>query len=189
MTSQTASPALVVGGTGMLSGLVHELTARGHSTTVVARDATRLQQVAAAAPGPGAVTPVQAHYALRESLRTGLDSAVQQWGPYGVAVLWVRTAHRESVQEEVSPRLADRALVVDVLGSGTRDPRELQPRRPEPFDRPEVTYRRAVLGFTDGPAGTRWLTDGEICQGVLDTLDSPEEMRVVGRVNPWHEHP
>lgn len=183
-------PVLVVGGTGMLAGAVRELVRRGHPTAVLARDATRLHDLAESATGPGEVVPVQTNYAAVDDTRAKLAGAVGELGRFGAVVLWVHTPFRARVHTLVGDAcLAEEALVVDVLGSAGRPPREIQPEVPEPFRRPGVTYRQAVLGFTDGPAGTRWLTDTEISKGAIAAFDGPGESTVVGRLHPWRDRP
>ncbi len=96
------------------------------------------------------------------------------------------------MHEALEDRFAEDALVVDVLGSaalgpshaGTTGPRSL----PVPAGR---TYRRVVLGFADGPQGTRWLTHREISDGVLAAVDPRQQdaVTVVGRVTPWSQRP
>ncbi|MDB1088061.1 hypothetical protein PJ985_10840 [Streptomyces sp. ACA25] len=189
MDSATGCPVLVVGGTGMLAGVVRELSRRGHPLAVLARDATRLQEVTEAAGGRDRVHPMQVNYADAEALRPRLEATLAEVGPFCAAVLWVRTPHRRPVYATVARCLAEEAVVVDVLGSSTRLPRDIQPEVPEPFRRPGVVYRQTVLGFADSPEGTRWLHHEEIVEGVLDTLDGPGASVVVGRLHPWEDRP
>ncbi|MFF0739618.1 hypothetical protein ACFYVL_04375 [Streptomyces sp. NPDC004111] len=213
-------PALVIGGTGMLAGVVRHLTAHGRTTAVLARDHRTLTALAESCTGPGRVVPVAADYTSgARELRDALRGAARPTGPFGLAVLWVRTPHRPDVHRAVAGVLAADARVVEVVGSAAADPAGPAPETPEPFrNRP---YRRVVLGFTDrdrsgpgagsGAGGTRWLTHREICEGVLAALRGPEgpctagrkpdapcaghepfgscETYLVGRVRPWSDRP
>lgn len=52
-----------------------------------------------------------------------------------------------------------------------------------------VVYREIILGFHLGPNGSRWLTDAEICAGVLGAIDRMQPRSVVGTVVPWSMRP
>jgi hypothetical protein len=175
----------------MLAGLVHRLT-RDHATvSVVARGAGRLRRVATAAPRPEAVRPLTVDYDDAVAFDRELDAATAAAGRFDTVVAWIRTPSREPVWRRVVPYVADGALLVDVKGSSV-----VASGAPDPVpglvgDVPSVRYRRVVLGFVDdGAGGTRWLTDGEISGGVADALrgDAREET-IVGRIEPWGDHP
>jgi hypothetical protein len=42
-----------------------------------------------------------------------------------------------------------------------------------------VRRQDVVLGWVDEPGGRRWLTDEEICAGVLEALERPERRAAV----------
>jgi NAD(P)-dependent dehydrogenase (short-subunit alcohol dehydrogenase family) len=183
----TPVPALVVGGTGMLAGTVRELAGRGHPVAVLARREERLRQLAESAPGP--VLTVRADWADDGEMRAALGAARAELGAFGLAVLWVHSPHRERAQQAVAELLADQALVVDVLGSASRDPGGLVPEVPQAFRRDGLRYRRALLGFTGEGSRTRWLTNAEISAGVAAAVDGSGPAHVVGRLTPWSDHP
>lgn len=187
LADPAASPALVVGGTGMLTGVVGELVRDGRTTAVLARSRGALERLASRTAPSGRVVPVPADYTDPGGLEEALRRAVRETGPFGVAVLWVRTAARQAAHEAVGRVLAPGALVVDIMGSAAADPS----RAPEPVPGPfrAHPYRQVILGFTDDAAGTRWLDHAEICQGVLAAARAPERTHVVGRVRPWSDRP
>lgn len=174
----------------MLAGTVLDLVRRGHPVAVVARREERLRRLADAADGaPGRLLPARADWADGAALRTALTAARETLGAFGLAVLWVHSPHRQRAQAEVAALLADEALVVDVLGSASRDPGGLVPETPEAFRRPGIGYRRALLGFAGEGSRTRWLTDAEISAGVTAAVDGSGESHTVGRLTPWSDRP
>ncbi len=52
-----------------------------------------------------------------------------------------------------------------------------------------MRYHQVVLGFKVSPHGSRWLTHSEISRGVLDAVTSPQELALVGVVEPWSRRP
>lgn len=185
--------ALVVGGTGMLAGVVRGLVRAGCRTGVVARDGSRIRGLAAEAGNAGNVFAVAADYTRPDTLAAALDEALAPDERIATAVLWVHGSHRPVVHELVVDRLSADALVVDVLGSAALDPsHELAPTSPTAHVGSGRTYRTAVLGFTDGPAGPRWLTHQEISDGLLTAVGDGRtgpRTHIVGRVEPWSDRP
>ena len=54
---------------------------------------------------------------------------------------------------------------------------------------PNVAYRQVILGFQIEGERSRWLTHGEISQGVLQAIADDAEYHVVGVVRPWERRP
>lgn len=186
-----SGPALVVGGTGMLAGLVRGLVRAGRRTTVVARSETRIRSLAAETGAPAKVLAAPADYTCPDTLKTALSQVLTTGERFTTAVLWVHGSHRPVVHGLLTDQLAPGALLVDVLGSAVLDPSRGALRRPA-YAVPSAVYRAVVLGFTDGAHGTRWLTHAEISDGVLDAVEEGPEaplIRVIGRVQPWEERP
>jgi hypothetical protein len=52
-----------------------------------------------------------------------------------------------------------------------------------------IDYQAVVLGFMLEGAKSRWLTNAEICDGVLAALQSERALSIVGTVEPWSAKP
>lgn len=174
---------LVVGGTGMLRPAVHDLLADGAHVVVVAR---RPERAATGTSADDRLTPVVADWTdplgWRDAVRVALNGRVVY-----EALIWAHTPYDQAIHRNLAEVLAPTAVIVQLWGSANSDPRL---SRPWPAEcRPPRDYRRVVLGFADGPAGTRWLTDREISNGAFNALREPTAEQVVGRVEPWTEHP
>ncbi|GAB3695501.1 short-chain dehydrogenase [Nocardiopsis oceani] len=175
--------ALVIGGTGMLSGAVRGLAGLGWELVVPSRNPWR-------AP-PRGVRWVRSEWgdpgALTEAVRaTGTTTgSAHEPAPFDLLVAWVHTPHRERVLTAVEPLLSKRAVVVEVWGSASRNPLTTLP--PPVLDLPT---HQAVLGYQRHNGGTRWLTDGEISEGVLAAARSAltgalPRVHEVGTLTPW----
>ena len=175
--------ALVIGGTGMLSGAVRGLAGLGWDLVVPSRNPWR-------AP-PRGVRWVRSEWgdpgALAEALRTTGSATGTSHDPasFDLLVAWVHTPHREQVLTAVEPLLSKQAVAVEVWGSASRNPLTTLPT--PVLDLPT---HQAVLGYQRHNGGTRWLTDGEVSEGVLAVARSaltgaPPRVHEVGTVNPW----
>jgi hypothetical protein len=173
---------LVIGGTGMLGGLVRVLSLRGRRPVVVARGGARLAALAAEAPG---MTALAIDYADDAALSAGLRGA----GPFQRCVAWV---HDHAPNAPLIAAAHTTAVFVHVLGSAASDPADpetLGVWRRRFAGLTAIDYRQCVLGFVPCDGSARWLTDQEICDGVLAALDSSHRFSVVGAIRPWSRRP
>jgi hypothetical protein len=172
---------LVVGGTGMLSGLVEALAGDGGRLSLLSRRASR-------AAG-GRIAAYDCDYYDAVAFEAALARAVADSGPIGLAVAWFHTlkiAAPRLLAEQVRGRL------FQVLGSATADP-----ARPERLATaaavvgglPQCAVRQVVLGFRVEDGRARWLTDAEISAGVLQAVREDRTFAVVGQVEPWAARP
>jgi NAD(P)-dependent dehydrogenase (short-subunit alcohol dehydrogenase family) len=182
---------LVIGGTGMLAGLCLALAQEGRQVSVIARDAGKLDHLAQAAPA-GAIRPISLDYCDVAALRAGLLAAIDAAGPIQRAICWVHGEQSEDVPLVIADLVT--GFFCHVHGSATADP-----ARPELIAdwqrrffarRRGLPYQIVILGFIrEAIAGSRWLSNDEISDGVKGALDSREPLSVVGLVSPWSACP
>lgn len=167
---------LVVGGTGMLSGLCEAL----------AGDGGRLSFLSRRASGPDGFA---CDYHDAAAFTAALQAAVARSGPIDLAVAWFHTLKIEAprlLAERVQGRL------FQVLGSAAADPAHpwrLETARKVVGDLPGCELRQVVLGFKVEPDGSRWLTNDEISSGVLEAVRVDRVLTVIGQTQPWSAKP
>ena len=182
------SHALIVGGTGMLSGATLALAREFDVVSVVARGHRRLDELALLASGGGGdLNALRLDYSDADRLGDALAGAQDSHGPFDLALGWIHGTVPEA------PRQVIRALRVGatfwhVLGSAAADPTAVaDDRRLHP---PEgVRYHQVILGFVVEGGRSRWLTNDEISAGVLDALRGAARCHVVGTVRSWSARP
>jgi hypothetical protein len=205
--------ALVLGGTGMLSGCVATLVAAGWDVVLPSRRHAPIRQgtepegtnrpgsAALRALGhhgnrptalvderqadtPGDAVWVQADWSQPDSLAARAGEALG--GPADLLVAWVYSDYREAVLHAVAPLLAPGAPVVEVHNSASAKPLE---GCPDPV-LPDHPTQQVVLGFVPAGERTRWLNHQEIAAGVLTAvwraLDGrPPAVHQVGEFRSW----
>ncbi|MFF8695125.1 hypothetical protein ACF08W_23280 [Streptomyces sp. NPDC015144] len=181
----------------MLSGTVRGLVADGLRTAVAARGEAALRALVRSTAHPARTLALATDYTDTRGFRSALERARDELGPFRTVVLWIRTPSRDTALPVVADVLAAGAVVVDVRGSAAAAPGRARPLPPP--DLAGCDHRPVVLGFADGPDGTRWLTHQEIADGVLAAARAPAPAatsatddapaRVIGRVRPWHDRP
>lgn len=167
---------LVVGGTGMLSGLSKALAENGGRLSLVSRRASE-------------VGGFDADYHDAEAFSAALAAAVARFGPIDLAVAWFHTLKIPAprlLAEQVHGRM------FQVLGSAVADPAHpgrLQTAAEVAAGLADCALRQVVLGFVVDGAGSRWLNNAEISAGVLQAIDSDAVLSIVGQTAPWSARP
>lgn len=167
---------LVVGGTGMLSGLVEALAGDGGRLSLLSRRAS-------------ALGGFDCDYRDETSFAAALAAAAARNGPPDLAVAWFHTL------KIAAPRLlaqAVRGRLFQVLGSAVGDP-----AHPDRLARaasiadglPDCALRQVVLGFRLEGGRSRWHTGGEVSAGVLDAIAADRPLSLVGVLEPWSARP
>ena len=168
---------LVVGGTGMLSGLVEALAGDGGRLSLLSRRASQ---------HPGGF---DCDYHDEAGFRAALEAAVLRHGPIDLAVAWFHTL------KIAAPRVLAqqvRGRMFQVLGSATADPahpHRLASAAAVADGLVDCRLRQVVLGFQVVGDGSRWLTNDEISAGVLEAVRSDRPLSVIGQVEPWSARP
>lgn len=168
---------LVVGGTGMLSGLVEALAGDGGRLSLLSRHASQT------AGG------FDCDYHDAEAFNAALAAAVERSGPIDLAVAWFHTL---KIAAPRLPAAQVKGRLFQVLGSATADP-----AHPDRLGRaaavaeglPACEVRQVVLGFKLEAGGSRWLTNDEISAGVLEAVRADRPLSIIGQVTPWSARP
>ena len=190
--------ALVVGGTGMLSGVCLHLVRRGHVVSVIARGRAGLDRLAGETVGlPGRLNPMALDYAQDARLRAALIEAIGEFGPLDLAVTWIHAIAPKALMTvaDCADRGAAEAATgpcrfFRVLGSAAADPALDRKGKGGRFKAMRgIAYREIVLGFRIENGTSRSNTNAEIAAGVIDAIEHDREESVVGVVRPWERHP
>lgn len=183
--------AVIIGGTGMLSGVVEYLVHQDYYCSVIARNPVRLEKLKARL-GPH-VLPVSVDYMGANRFKKSLQQSIEMLGPPSLAVAWIHSSAPEAIDvladsignTDTPPRL------FHVLGSAAESPEHLGLGKREALrGLNTIRYREVVLGFELEPEGySRWLTHREIAGGILDAIDIDLDKYIIGQVSPWAMRP
>jgi hypothetical protein len=184
--------ALVIGGTGMLRRASVAIARNFSTFTAVARTRASLD---ALARDIGSPTDRQQFYIDldwddQDKFLAALSRHVSQHGGPSLVVAWL---HNASLGPRLANALSKHSSTCEffqVLGSAGRGPSSEAPRLKSQIEhRCGLAYYQVVLGFRrEGPL-SRWLTNDEISDGVLDAIAAKRPSHVIGTVTPWNERP
>jgi hypothetical protein len=171
--------ALVVGGSGMLAGCCRSLLAVYGTVSVLARDERRIRAIAPQ------IVPFVCDYCDEIAVLHALEDR-----SFDLVIAWIH-GRAPDLRRLLANRVSPGGRFIQVLGSAHGDPSHpdrLEEMRAAAAGLP-VTYQAVVLGFILDGTRARWLTDGEISQGVFAAVESGAPFSIVGTVEPWSARP
>ena len=158
----------------MLAGLCRRLACDGSNVTVVGRDQAKLDRATAGEPR---LHPLSVDYEDVDAFTSALRRAAAALGPITLAVCWIRSWAGPSLLA-AADAVADGGRLFHVLGSQASN------TSAGAIDalaaRASLRYRQVQLGA----AGTRWLTNEEISDGVYEAIAADRPYHLVGTVAP-----
>lgn len=176
---------VVIGGTGMLEGATRWIMRHAEHTLIIGRSQRRLDRLHEA-DGSERATFVPLDYRSSVALRACLQDAVRTHGPIDVVVSWIHSTAPDAIAilAEVVGRPATAWRFIHVKGSAN-DLTAIRTAAPMPR---ECIYRQVMLGYQRSVGRSRWLTDQEVSDGVIQAIVQDSDV-TVGQLEPWSARP
>lgn len=184
--------ALIVGGTGMLSGVTDYFTLHGYTVSVIARNPEGLNRLIESKSEHGFINPVKVDYSDYYYLEERLRSAIDSYGEIETAVCWIHSTAPEApyIIADVLNNQTIKCKYFHVLGSEMKNPDERYSILHFSFERfVRLIYKKIILGFVIEYETSRWLTNTEISNGVIDAIINEKDSFTVGKTEPWEMRP
>jgi hypothetical protein len=184
--------ALVVGGTGMLKDVPNYFAQHGHTVSVIARNPSGLNKLIESKSEHGFINPVKVDYSDYYNLEERLKSAIDNYGEIETAVCWIHSTAPEApyIIAGILNEQNIKCKFFHVLGSEMKNPDEKYKIIQFSFERfVNLIYKKIILGFVLEDESSRWLTNTEISNGVIDGIMNEKDTFIVGRVEPWDRRP
>lgn len=171
---------LIVGGSGMLAGVARTLVAEADRVSVLARNEKRIRAIAEN------IVPVICDY----NDGAALSEALSLIASPDLVIGWIH-GRAPGARRALAECVAADGRFIQILGSAHGDPSH--PERMAEMEKTvaglPIDYQAIVLGFVREGATARWLSDEEICAGVLKAVRSEQPITIVGTVEPWSARP
>lgn len=184
--------ALIIGGTGMLKEVPLYFTRHGYTVSVVARNPSGFNKLIESKSEHGFINPIKVDYSDYNLLEEKLKSAIDNYGKIDTAVCWIHSTAQEApyIVADVLNNQNIKCKYFHVLGSAYGNPHEQNINLQYSYERfVNLVYRKIILGFVIEDDTSRWLTDMEISNGVVDAVINEKDTFVVGTLEPWEERP
>jgi len=178
---------LIVGGTGMLRGATEYFIEQGNIVTLVARNEQRLNAIKQKYPEKkGKILTLAQDYRNTEEAMNKVIEAAGMYMHIDLAILWIHTTGRnfsKAVKEFLFSH-HPKTKVWQLWSSATINPKQLtqtswKKRYPE-------RYREIFLGYKQNGSSTRWLTDWEISEGVIQAVARDIPDFTIGTTDKWY---
>lgn len=179
--------ALVVGGTGMLSGVPIWLLENGYHVSVIARRAERMDKLIKKTNSDREITPLFVNYKNVDELQKKIRATIKQNGKIELVVAWIHSDAKDAL-DTIAKEVSNSHLqweLFHVLGSSSNVD-QIKRSISVPDD---CLYYQIRLGFVIEDNQSRWLTHQEISAGIIETIKKREKIRVVGQLEPWEKRP
>ena len=179
----TRKHALIIGGTGMLKGVSLWLTELGFKISVIGRSERKHLDLEKRSGNPGLINHMMLDYNDHSKLEKEMRSVIEKDGPISIVVSWTPSLSAlELVSNVVSERSSEWKLY-QIKGS----------RRFFEDDRLTIStnckHRSIYLGFVIENHQSRWLSNTEIAEGVITSIEEDRTESIIGRLHPYEDRP
>ncbi|MFJ8088931.1 short-chain dehydrogenase [Lysinibacillus sp. NPDC095746] len=178
---------LVIGGTGMLKGVSLWLIQEDNHVTVIGRQQKKMQSLINEANYSLKLSPLIVDYTNYNSFRTALIESQETLGSFDCVIAWIHGSDIR-VWESLFRAIPNTKNVIlyHIKGSSSYVNNE----RTKNNIPSNITYRVVKLGFIiEDNNSSRWLTNSEIAQGIIDAIEHEIPEKHVGVFEPWNLRP
>jgi hypothetical protein len=178
---------LVIGGTGMLKDVSVWLIQEGHHVTVIGRQQNKMQKLINEANDASKLTPKFVDYTNYNMFRSLLIESQQTNGSFDCIIAWIHGSEKrvwESLFQAV-PNTKN-MILYHIKGSSSY----INNDRTKSYIPSNIIYREVKLGFIlEDNNSSRWLTNSEIAQGIIEAIKQEIPEKHVGVFEPWNLRP
>lgn len=173
--------ALVVGGSGMLSGTVGWLVKEGYHVSVVGRTKRKMKNVLKYKN----VSPLYLEYNDSKALKSAIKGTIVENGPIELVIAWIHSHAKQALHDAISivTEYQKKVDLYHVVGSTTN----LEKVKNEITAPRNSVYYQVQLGAIKEDSSSRWLTSEEISEGVIEAVKNQRKTYIVGTINDWEE--
>ncbi|MCM3361229.1 short-chain dehydrogenase [Niallia sp. HCP3S3_B10] len=179
--------ALVVGGTGMLSGVSLWLLEQGYHVSIIARNSDRMKNLIEQTDLDSHVTPLFVDYSNHDELQKKVHATINKNGAIDIVVAWIHSTAPNALNIIAKEVLISKSEweLFHVLGSSS----DLNKIKREVTMPTGCSYYQVQLGFVTEGSRSRWLTNKEISDGIIEAIKKKKKILTIGQIEPWDKHP
>lgn len=178
---------LIVGGTGMLSNVSLWLIDNDYHVSIIARNPERMDNLINKVVSKDRVTPLLVNYTNGNHLQEKIKYTINKNGRIDTVVAWIHSGAVDAlpiIVNEVSNHKHEWELF-HVLGSSAN----LEKIKSKVTLPDTCIYHQVQLGFMMEGTRSRWLTNQEISDGVIEAIKNKNEVLTIGQIDPWENRP
>lgn len=179
--------ALVIGGTGMLSNVCLWLLENNYKVSVIGRNSNKMEKLIQNSIHSSRIIPILVDYEDDKELGTEIKRVIEEHGSFDLIVAWIHSPAKNALPTicEIVGQTSVKWQLYHILGS-SQNLKEL--KKNISLD-DNCTYHQIQLGFILESSYSRWLSNNEISEGVIEAISQEKERHIVGQIEPWDKRP
>lgn len=172
--------ALVIGGSGMLAEVCLWLENQGYEVYVVGRTKSKMANVLKKTER---IIPLYADYRNLSDFKVKINQTFD----WSLIVAWIHNVPEKpmDVLLDALSKQEPTFHLYHVLGSSSN----LEDIKRVVVTPNNCTYHQIQLGFKLDKGFSRWLTNREISDGVIEAIKHEKTTHIVGQLEPWNKRP
>ncbi|MGK7377517.1 short-chain dehydrogenase [Planococcus sp. 1R117A] len=171
--------ALVIGGTGMLSGVCTALAAEKWHVSVIGRSENKFRPLLK--QQPEAIFPIQADYDSEEIFGL-VQEAIEARGNFDLIISW--TSNHKALEWICKLNASKVPFQLLHIKGSKRYFQDQEIGLPE-----NCAYQKIFLGYMREAGETRWLSHEEISKGIFRQIGSTDTASIIGQIEPYEARP
>ncbi|MDF2065611.1 hypothetical protein [Bacillus sp. Cr_A10] len=168
----------IIGGTGMLAEVTKWYAENDCIVSVVARNEEKLNRMKFSCSKPDNIKEILVDYCDSNTLQKLLKNNIHKYGQYTELVIWLHEDGLASL-ETIYRLLDDQSSIWHIIGSQ----RDAQQFRTQYQPSTKIGYHLIQLGFQRENNRKRWLTNNEIANGVIQSIQSGRSYNLIGELS------
>lgn len=179
--------ALVIGGTAMLSNVCLWLIENNYKVSVIGRNFNKMEKLLNSSRHSSRIIPILVDYEDDKKLRTEIKQSIEDHGSFDLVVAWIHSTAKKALPTicEIVGQRSVKWSLYHILGS-SQNLNELKKNITVDCN---CTYHQIQLGFILESSYSRWLSNQEISEGVIEAISQERERHIVGQIEPWDKRP
>ena len=179
----TTKHALVIGGTGMLADVSLWLANTGYIVSVIGRTMEKHQHLLEQATNPNFINCLVVDYSNYAFLEEQVRDAIIKNGPVSLVVSWTPLLKSLEIVNSLASKQKNPWALYQVMGSR----RYFEKKSLVVPD--NCKHRTIYLGFIIEGDQSRWLSNNEISQGVIRSIEEDSSESIIGTLYPYERRP
>lgn len=168
----------IIGGTGMLAEVTKWYAENDCIVSVVARNEEKLNRMKFSCSKPDNIKEILVDYRDSNTLQKLLKINIHKYGRYSEIVIWLHEDGLASL-ETIYRLLEEQSSIWHIIGSQ----RDAQQFRTLYQPTTKIGYHLIQLGFQRENDSKRWLTNNEIANGVIQSIQSGRSYNLIGELS------
>lgn len=168
----------IIGGTGMLAEVSKWYADNNHTVSVIARNEEKMNRMKDSCSNPGNIKAIYLDYRDIAKLHRLLKQNIKEYGPLTEAVVWLHSDGLHALST-VFELVEEKSNVWQVIGSQINAENlriRYQPQK-------DLKYNFIQLGFVRENNNQRWLTNFEIADGIIHSIQAGHLYSLVGEIS------